>query len=265
MENPLVKRLYLTDVGYFPKAANHYMERKNGINEYIYLYCMDGEGVVWVENKKYNLKENEAFCIPRKKKHYYYASNKNPWSILWVHFSGEDTQYYPLDECLTIRFTSKTVANHMLFLFETLLRVLECNYTLGNFIYVSHVLSMILAETYTRERNDDLVGNKHVKNIVKYMTQNLELNLTLEDLSEKFGLSKSYINAIFVKYMQHAPIDLFIQMKMKEACRQLKTTDLCVYEIAQMVGYGDQYYFSRIFKKIVGVSPREYRNSDYYY
>lgn len=265
MENPQVKRLYLTDVGFFPKATCHYMEREIGVEEYIFLYCMEGEGTVWVNDKKYTLTEKEAFCIPRKQKHCYYASEENPWSILWVHFKGDDTQYYPLEECRIVKFTSKTATNHMLFLFESLFRVLDGNYTLGNFIYASQVLSMVMAEAYTREKQNEMEGNKHVTNMIKYMSRHLDVNLTLEELSEKFGLSKSYVNAVFVKCTRHAPIDFYIRLKMKEACRQLKGTDLCVYEIAQMVGYKDQYYFSRIFKKIVGVSPKEYRFSDYFY
>ena len=43
VRHPLVRRLYLTDVGFFPSAAHHYRERREGIEEYIFLYCMDGE------------------------------------------------------------------------------------------------------------------------------------------------------------------------------------------------------------------------------
>ena len=73
IENPLVKRFYLTDVGFFPRAANHYMDRKEGIEEYIFLYCTEGEGIIHVKGKEYVLKEREAFCIPRFQKHCYYS------------------------------------------------------------------------------------------------------------------------------------------------------------------------------------------------
>lgn len=264
--NPLVKRMYLTDVGFFPKADHHFMERKEGIEEYIFLYCTEGKGTIWINGKKYVLSENEAFCIPRFQKHCYYSDKKNPWSILWVHFKGEDTQYFPLDECKVVRFKSSHASNRMMFLFDLLFRVLEGNYTLGNFIYISQVLLMVLAETYHREKKGDIVEqNKHVTNIVKYMYLHIGENLYLEDICERFELSKSYVNTIFLKCTQHAPMEFFTNLKMRQACNMLRDSDMYVYEIAQQLGYKDQYYFSRLFKKVVGMSPKEYKGNDYFY
>ena len=93
VEHPLVRRLYLTDVGVFPCAEHHFRERKDGIEEYIYMYCMEGSGTIEVEGIPYILHANQAFCIPRFRGHRYYASEKDPWSILWVHFKGTDTGY----------------------------------------------------------------------------------------------------------------------------------------------------------------------------
>ena len=266
VENPLIKRMYLTDVGFFPKADHHYMNRKEGIEEYIFLYCTEGKGTIWINGKKYVLSENEAFCIPRFQKHCYYSDKKNPWSILWVHFKGEDTQYFPLDECKVVRFKSSHASNRMMFLFDLLFRVLEGNYTLGNFIYISQVLLMVLAETYHREKKGDIVEqNKHVTNIVKYMYLHIGENLYLEDICERFELSKSYVNTIFLKCTQHAPMEFFTNLKMRQACNMLRDSDMYVYEIAQQLGYKDQYYFSRLFKKVVGMSPKEYKGNDYFY
>ena len=196
--------------------------------------------------------------------HRYYASEKDPWSILWVHFKGTDTEYYPLEECRLINFNSQNATNRMQFLFELLFRVLESNYTLGNFIYISQVLEMILSETYYREKhNTTQEQNKHVTNVIRYMYKHLHENLTLEHVVEEFELSKSYLNAIFQKYTQHAPMDFFHIAKDETACQLLRASDCYIYEVAQRLHYTDQYYFSRIFKKVVGMSPKEYRESDW--
>lgn len=266
VEHPQVRKLYLTDVGFFPFAKHHFRERKDGIEEFIFIYCTEGSGTIIVEGKKYILKENQAFCIPQYAGHSYYACEEDPWSILWVHFKGEDTKDYPLQERRIVSFGSENATNRMHFLFDLLFRVLEGNYTLGNFIYISQVLSLILAETYYREKhNTTQEQNKHVTRIIRYMQKHLEENLTLEEIAQEFQLSKSYLNAIFQKYTKHAPVDFFINMKMKKACFLLKTTDLYIYEVAQAMGYADQYYFSRIFKKVVGVSPKTYKNSEYFH
>ncbi len=266
LNHPMVSGLYLTDVGFFPSAAHHYKEREEGIEEYILLYCTGGKGVIELEHASYELQENQAFCIPRRKKHRYYAGRQDPWSILWVHFRGENTKYFPLEEHRVVRIHSRHAVNRMMFLFDLLFRVLERNYTLGNFIYISQVLSLILAEIYHREKGEETSKqNRHVTAIVRYMYKHIHENLTLDAIAEELGLSKSYINIIFKRYADRPPIDFFINLKMQEACKLLKSTDLYVWEIADKFGYEDQYYFSRIFKKMVGVPPKEYKNSEYFY
>lgn len=265
VEHPLVRRLFLTDVGFFPHADNHYHERKEGIEEYIFLYCTEGMGNINVKGKDYKLWMNEAFCIPRNQAHFYCSSKKEPWSVLWVHFKGEDIEYYPLDECKVVSFMSDYATNRMLFLFELLFRVLESNYTLGNFIYISQILSMILAETYFREKKaSTLSQNKHVTSIIRYMYKHISESVSLEQVAEEFELSKSYINAIFQKYTQNAPMDFYNKLKMKEACKMLRSSEnMYIYDVARRLGYNDQYYFSRFFKKIIGVSPKTYKNSTF--
>lgn len=265
-KHPMIKTLYLTDVGLFPNALNHYREREEGIDEYILIYCLSGEGYIQVENKTYTIKEKNAFCIPRNVKHLYYSNEKNPWSILWVHFKGENTKFFPLEDCKIVNVSFNYANNRIMFLFDLLFRVLERNYTLGNYIYISQVLSLILSEIYFREKVDDTnKQNSHMTMVIRYMYKHMNENLTLEDISKELRLSKSYINAIFKKNAKKAPIEFFIHLKMQEACKLLKSTNMCVYEIGNALGYEDPYYFSRIFKKVVGVSPKFYKNSEYYH
>ena len=245
MAHPLIRAAYLTDVGFFPRAR---------------------KGIIEVEGRKYHLGRSDAFCIPRHKRHRYYADEKEPWSILWVHFKGESISYYPVQECRVIHLSSRASDNRMMVLFKLLFRVLERNYTLGNFIYISQVLALILSEIYFREKMDEsTTSDRHVTQVVRYMYQNLNKNLTLSDISREVELSKSYLNAIFKAQTGKSPVEFFIHLKMQEACKLLKSGQMYVYEAAAALGYEDQYYFSRIFKKVVGVSPRDYQNGDYFY
>ncbi len=265
LNHPMIRRLYLTDVGFFPLARYHERIRKEGIAEYILLYCVEGSGDIWVNDSRYHLAKNEAFCIPSNHPHRYCASREQPWSILWVHFKGEDTQYYPFERCQVIK---PTVAeeNRMMSLFDLLFSALEDDYSLGNFIYISQVLSLILAQLYQRCNATAQNGqNKHLTYAIRYMYRHLHENLTLTRLSDELELSKSYLNVIFQKYAHRAPLEFFVHLKMTEACKMLKSTDLHVYEVAQQLGYADPYYFSRLFKKVVGVAPKEYKNGNYFY
>ena len=123
------------------------------------------------------------------------------------------------------------------------------------------VLGVILSETYMREKNyeENRDLNKHISDMVKYLSANIGKRITLDELSDKFKLSKSYINELFLRYTKYSPIDFFIRLKMDHACKLLKATDMRIYEIAMEVGYSDQYFFSRVFKQVVGVPPKKFR------
>ena len=62
IEHPLVQRMYLTDVGYFPNAACHFRERKEGIEENILIYCSEGKGHIFIGSQEYVLHEIPRSC-----------------------------------------------------------------------------------------------------------------------------------------------------------------------------------------------------------
>ena len=78
-------------------------------------------------------------------------------------------------------------------------------------------------------------------------------------MAAQAGLSESQFSHLFKQQTGHAPLTYFIHLKMQHACSLLTLTQLSVKEIAQEVGYTDSYYFSRLFKKIIGVAPSRYR------
>lgn len=92
------------------------------------------------------------------------------------------------------------------------------------------------------------------------MYRHLDRELTLAELSAAMGTSPSTLSAVFRQCTGHAPMDFFTRLKMKQACRMLRSGGEYVYEVARQLGYRDPYYFSRAFKKVMGVSPRSYQN-----
>lgn len=263
-QHTIIKRLYLTDAGFFPHATRHFRERADGIEEYIFLFCTAGSGVIEVNKREYRLCANEGFCIPHFQGHRYWADEAEPWSILFVHFKGDDCSLYPLDELNICRFTSQSAIRRLEFLFSSLFRTLEHDYTLGNFIYISQTLALILGECFqkTQENSCTDTQNRQVTSCIRYMYNHISENLTLGKLCKALNLSKSTLSSAFQICTGHAPIEFFTRLKMKEACKLLRSGNAYIYETAHALGYQDQYYFSRTFKKIIGTSPREYQNGD---
>lgn len=91
--HPLLRNLYITDIGYFPHARNHYIERKEGCEQNILIYCIKGEGYVIVNNKKYRICCNDLLIIPKNLPHIYGSSEEDPWYIYWFHYKGKRTAF----------------------------------------------------------------------------------------------------------------------------------------------------------------------------
>ncbi len=96
--------------------------------------------------------------------------------------------------------------------------------------------------------------------IAAYLQSNCEENISLQSLSSKFFLSKGYISRLFkLEYGETIP-DYLTKMRMEKAKIMLHNPDLRIAEIAGKVGFEDEKYFYKVFKKHVGLSPNQFRN-----
>ena len=109
------------------------------------------------------------------------------------------------------------------------------------------------------ERRCRTAKSQYLNRVITYMRDHLQENLTLTRIAREAGLSESYLNAVFKECVKCAPMDYYINMKMDKACYLLCNTDMHIYQVALYLGYDNQYYFSRAFKKVLGVPPKKYK------
>ena len=258
------KQLYLTDIGYYPHAQFHYFKRKEGSSEYILIYCTEGRGWFSLEGKKVNVYANQYFIIPKGVTHSYGADNKDPWSIYWMHFSGVQASHFD-DISGKMRLISPSNISRIDYrieLFEEILQNLEMGYSKENLQYANICLYHFLASfKYIRQfrqirtkREKDLVDDA-----IYHMREFISKKLTLDSIAAHAGLSASQFSLLFRRKTGRSVMDYLIHLRVQRACQYLDNTELKVKEIAAMVGYDDPYYFSRIFKKVMGNSPAQYR------
>lgn len=94
----------------------------------------------------------------------------------------------------------------------------------------------------------------------QFVKANIDKNITLTTISEHLGLSASYFSRLFSKEMGQGFVDYVTNEKMEIAKELIYSTNMKMYEIAMGLGYENAYYFSRVFKKTVGISPKEFKN-----
>ncbi|HEX2927529.1 MAG TPA: helix-turn-helix transcriptional regulator, partial [Ruminiclostridium sp.] len=99
-----------------------------------------------------------------------------------------------------------------------------------------------------------------VEKVIQHMYENMCSKITITELSEMVNLSPAYLSKAFRETTEYSVIEYFNKIKIDKAKELLIEGDKKVKQVAESVGFKDEFYFSRIFKKIEGVSPSEYCN-----
>lgn len=267
LADPRIQDLYITHIGIFPKATGHYRNRPNGCLQFIFIYCIEGEGWAEVEDKRFQIIKNQMFIISPNASCRYGASEKNPWTIYWLHFTGENAGLYsPVsNQIINIQPDKDSRIDERLIIFEEIFQNIEDHFNLEKVLYANislkHFLASIKFLPEYRSVNKDISINK-LEKAISLMKANLNKRITLKDVAMACNCSEANVSKLFKKSLKSAPMDYFIHMKMQEACKILLNTDLRIKEICLKLGYEDQYYFSRIFTKHVGLSPVYYRKEE---
>lgn len=97
--------------------------------------------------------------------------------------------------------------------------------------------------------------------VEKYLRDNIYGNITMQDISDEFKISSSYISRLMKMYYGNSPMDYYNKLKIEEARKLLSENhDMLVKDIAEILGFSDQHYFSKVFKMQYGISPVDYKN-----
>ena len=106
------------------------------------------------------------------------------------------------------------------------------------------------------------MSDYYIKEAINYMEQNFQNNISIEDIAAVCGINRSYFGKIFRNSIGRSPQEFLMNYRMVKATELLKLTSLSIADVGSAVGYENQLHFSRAFKNIYGVSPREWRNQN---
>lgn len=264
--NVISATLHITDIGYYPKAWHHFRERKEPISQFVLIYCVEGSGWFSLDGKKYKVKPNQYFILPAGKPHAYGADEKDPWTIYWIHFKGQLASHFAQGrDCPTdIKPGIHSRISNRIDMFEEIFHILEMGYSRENLLYASSTLFHYLGTLRYLQQYRDAVHHESGKNdivttAIYFMKENIEKKLTLSEIAAHTGYSPSHFSVLFSQRTGYAPLAYFNQLKIQKACQLLDFTDMRINQICYKIGIEDTYYFSRLFTKIMGLSPRKYK------
>jgi AraC-like DNA-binding protein len=251
-------------MGYYPEASGHRMRRERH-DDNLLIYCVSGRGSVRAGDWVGAIRPGTVVLLPQGLGHHYEAHPRDPWTLYWVHFQGPSTgifmQYLGYREGSPV--VEAGVSPVLVAAFTNLMEVRRTGYSTRAFINASnqlrHLLSQMALEIRAHQGRSS--SNFDLDQVHGFMLEHIDQPLTLDQLAARANLSKYHFSTRYKQLTGYSPIKHFLNMKMEHACHLLDSSDLSVQAIAAAVGYEDPLYFSRLFSKTIGLSPRAYRAS----
>ena len=130
------------------------------------------------------------------------------------------------------------------------------------FDFLYHMYKSYSTTALRRTENAASRDLNRVMDVVSWVQQHYREPLSLEDAAAHLSISKEYFCRIFKKYTGQTPMQFIVSLRINNAQLLLETTEYSINQIASIVGYDNQLYFSRLFHKQKGFSPTQYRNRE---
>ncbi|MDD4969097.1 MAG: AraC family transcriptional regulator [Paludibacter sp.] len=261
------KDLHITHIGYYPQAYLHFRERKKEeVLQFILIYCIDGEGWFELNGKREQVNEHQFFILPKGKEHKYGSNKSKPWTIYWMHFDGEKAAFFAdgFDHPTNISPNVNSRIEERLQLFEEIYTTLSKGFSTNNIYYsITSLFHFLGSMKFLGEYRESVESTKKqldvIDEVIHFMHENIEKKLTLADMAKEAKLSASHLSLLFHKKTDYSPLRYLTHLRIQKACHFLDFTDMKIIQICPKIGYEDAFYFTRIFKQTMGMSPTEYR------
>lgn len=233
-------------------------------SQYVIHYIIKGKGTYYVNNKSYELKENDGFLICPDVVSYYKADKDDPWYYTWIAFNGVKSKTYlsyaNLDENNVTFSYSKD--NALIKYISEMLKLKDLNHY--NELKLEGLLYLFMSTL--AESRKDLVNKTsykttelYLEKAIEFIEKNYSKSIKVNDIADYIGINRCYLTNIFKKNINVSPQDFLANYRIDKACELLKTTNLSLMYVANCVGYSNSLTFSRAFKKYKNESPRNYR------
>lgn len=243
-------------------------------NHYLFHYVSTGTGTLFADDSKgvtheYQIKSGQGFMIFPGQITTYIADRELPWEYVWLEFDGlrakealeiagltQDNPVYRVRS----RELRETMKDEMNYIVE--------HKDASPFHLIGHLYLFIDALTRSAATMKVSKGSKlqdfYIHEALVFIENNFQNDISVEDIASVCGLNRSYFGKIFKNGTGKSPQEFLLNYRMTKAAELLKLTKLSIGDIGNAVGYPNQLHFSRAFKNIYGVSPREWRKENFY-
>ena len=231
-------------------------------DHYLIHYIISGKGTYEVHHEVHSLSAGDAFLVYPNTEVIYRADAKNPWEYAWVGFTGSDaatilqaTDFSRKNPCIHAVPNGEEVKRQLLHIYDARGNEFEHAVEMTGRLYT--MLAMFLhGASHTTEQNS---ANSYVQKGIEYISSNYSYAITVEDIADYVGVSRSHLFRSFESVLGQSPKEYLTDFRMKQACYLLEHSSLSITAIANSLGFDNSLYFSKTFHKQKQMSPKEYR------
>ncbi|PCJ58805.1 MAG: hypothetical protein COA79_12100 [Planctomycetota bacterium] len=257
---PVANELCIRALGISESMNKSFVRRTQGTGDYLFM-------MFWNEVKLSTLDEellipSNSLVIWEPSDSHFYGNEEIVWSHSWLHCDGslikKTLKHLKLPTKVPIRFENPIFFDQYL---------LNLYHEVVNESLVDPSIVRSLIEIFLRKISNSHMGAKKIQtpskfqSIKEYLVQNYDQSIQLEELAEMAHYSVPNFCVKFKEYFGDSPINYLLAHRLKVATYLLTDTQKTISQISNEIGYEDEAYFSRIFKKRYGASPRNWQKS----
>ncbi|HWL17513.1 MAG TPA: AraC family transcriptional regulator [Opitutus sp.] len=261
---PGCRGLCVTHTGRFDHVRGHHVSRPHGTPEHILILCLNGAGRGHLDGTGWTLRGSEGVLLPPGKPHDYTADVDNPWTLIWFHFVGAWAPEFArlvggAGRCGKFAIHDVDVVIEA---FEECYRHVLGGYTDADLIGLSTSFARLLGLCRTLQRPANprrRQAEDRVLRTIRFMREQLTRAITLDELAGVAHLSVPHYSATFKRQMNCSPMEFLTRLRLQKACERFGHSSESIAEIAYALGFADPLYFSRVFRRHMGITATEYR------
>ena len=231
-------------------------------DHYLIHLVVAGKGVYQVNGASHTLQEGDLFLAKPNQLITYAADETDPWEYYWVGFNGacanKLVQQTPFSDAHPVHHCKdpQTVREALYNIYLSRGPEPQCEALMTGYLYI--FMAHLMKEAREAMPNVGSSSSQYVLAAIKYIQFNYSHDISVDDIAKAVGVSRSHLYRVFMSNVGQSPIDYLTSYRISEVCSLLKNSSLSIAEIAVSVGFFDQFYFSRVFKKVKGVPPSKY-------
>lgn len=255
--------IYLQETGSLTAQKPH-ISKREGLNSYLFFIVEQGSGTLTYGKDSYEMKSGDCAFIDC---HLPYSHQSSPdlWSLRWVHFYGNSVKgiYEKYLERGGECCFSAMRAGKMSELLAELFEIASSDSYIRDMQICEKLTSLLTVLMEESWHPDSHTANsrkkKDLQELRTFLDENYQERISLDDLSERFYINKFYLTRIFKEQFGVSINNYLLQVRITHAKQLLRFSDMPIEKVACEIGVEDARYFTRMFKKVEGMTPGDYR------